>query len=409
MRNHGNNTAAVDQLRKRTANRSAILREIHFVGPMQRVELSRRLSIRKSSITSIAAELVDRGLMAEEAPDSLRRRLSLSPEGRSVLVARLGVGEIQVARVVLDGTVGGMRRVPFAANAPVGAILGLLAATLGEELERSRVGLMGIGVADIGAVDPVHGVTLFSANLPQWKNVRVRQALEDALDVGVHVDSDVRSQLWATAWFDRHLRDCRDMLYVGLQDGVAGAMIVDGRMIAGRSFSAGEFGHVRAGSEGRLCSCGKSDCLETYCSIPAVIGELRRVRPDLPADLTAGAIAALAADDRVVLNVLDRLADRLAGVLATILSAFDPDALVLGTPDAALSRVLGGLLRRRLEVELTGLGSQQVRLIVAGADATATLRGIGGLVIERCFQSGNLELGAHGGSSAEPPDGPADW
>ena len=52
---------AVDQFHKRTFNRSAILREIHFAGPLKRVELSRRLNIRKSSVTSIATELVDRG------------------------------------------------------------------------------------------------------------------------------------------------------------------------------------------------------------------------------------------------------------------------------------------------------------------------------------------------------------
>jgi predicted NBD/HSP70 family sugar kinase len=396
---------AADQLHKRLANRSAILKELHFTGPLRRVQLSRKLNIRKSSITSMAAELVGRGVMTEENPDSLRSRLSLNDRGRSVIVARLSVGTIDVARVLLDGTVHDAATERFDPQAPVDQILDRLAAALARELARSRDGVLGVGLADLGVVDPDSGVALYSAGMRQWRDVPVRQFLEDRLNVAVHVENDVRCQLWGVAWFDRHLRESRNMLYVGTMDaGVAGALLLRGRMVTGRSFCAGEFGHVRAGNEGRVCSCGKTDCLETYCSVPAMIGEVVRVRPDLASLCDAREMAAWAKKDRVVMNVLDRLVGKLAGVLVPILAALDPESLVLGSPDADLSHVLGDLLQRRLQTELMGFGSQHVRIVMASADTRATLRGIGGVVIERCFRSGSFELAPRAVPAGQAPE-----
>lgn len=393
MRNQAVKLASPDQFVKRTANRSAILREIHFTGPMQRVELSRRLKIRKSSVTSIAAELVRRGVIAEETPDSVRSKLSLSDGGRCVLAAQLAIGRIYVSRVMLNGTIAGITPVPFELTASADEILQTLGDALERELNRSRSNVMGVGLAMLGGMEPSTGVTTFSANLRQWRNVPVRQYLEERLKVGVLVDNDIRCQLWNVAWFDRHLRDSSNMLYVGLMEtGVAGALIMRGRMIYGRSLCAGDFGHVHAGDDGRLCSCGKIDCLETYTSMPSILREVINVRPDQSRITSANEVAQLAGEDRVVMNTLDRIVARLATILTPILAALDPDGLVIGTPAPALSQILCDLLDRRLQMELMGIGSQGIKPIPGGAGADSTLRGIAGLVLDRCFRSGSLEL-----------------
>jgi len=149
---------------------------------------------------------------------------------------------------------------------------------------------------------------------------------------------------------------------------------------------------VRAGDDGRLCGCGKTDCLEAYCSVPAMISEVTRVRPDLSGISTAAGVADWALRERAVMNVLDRIVARLAQILAPILAAVDPEALLLGSPSASLTKLLLDLLRRHLDGALMGLGARHVRLIAAGGDRAATLRGIGGLVIDRSFRTGRLQL-----------------
>src|SRR5947207_1216415 len=126
MRNNLSKLVSVDRLVKRTTNRGAILREIHFGGPMRRADLSRRLKIRKSSITSIAAELVQRGVVAEEKSDNSRSRLSLNEVGRYVLAAQLAIGQVHIARVMLNGTVLNRKTIPFELNLPADQILRII-------------------------------------------------------------------------------------------------------------------------------------------------------------------------------------------------------------------------------------------------------------------------------------------
>jgi predicted NBD/HSP70 family sugar kinase len=73
------------------------------------------------------------------------------------------------------------------------------------------------------------------------------------------------------------------ILITVLDDGVGGGVIIDGRLRRGANGMAGEVGHIPAalgygkkadvghGSEPRKCRCGRSDCLEAYCSPSAIL------------------------------------------------------------------------------------------------------------------------------------------
>lgn len=381
-----------DQLRKRAANRYAILRALHFQGPAQRAELSRRLGIRKSSVTSITAELIKQGWVNEDAPESFRTPLSLNDRGPYAVVARLGIGQIETARVRLGGQVESVHQASFSPDAPAERILQLIERNLATQIGQNRKNLLGVGFADMGIVDPRAGVTLLAVNLPHWQHIPVRERLEKSLRIGVQVDNDVRSQLWSSAWFDRHLSECKNILYLGLlNEGLGGALIMSGKMVLGRTFGAGEFGHVRGGREGRICTCGRRDCLETYCSILAIEHEITRTLPGRKIH-GAIAIARAAMNDPGVLKILDSVAMRLAEVVSHSLASLDPDALVLGTPSPTLSSIFAELLRTHLQNEMGNLAMRDVRLILAAADHEATLRGIGGMVIEQCFHTGETAL-----------------
>jgi hypothetical protein len=50
--------------------------------------------------------------------------------------------------------------------------------------------------------------------------------------------------------------------------------------------------------------------------------------------------------------------------------------------------MLGELLRKHLRTTLGGLGASDAHIILGSGRSTATLQGIGGLVIDQCFRSG---------------------
>lgn len=389
-----------DQSQKRAANRYAILRTLHFEGRQQRAALSRMLRIRKSSVTSITAELVAQGLIVEDDPHSLRTTLSLNAKRACVVVGRLGVDEIETARVMLNGDVESAKRWHFQTGAAADEILDLLGNSMAQLVRAPGKRVLGAGFADLGIVDPVTGVTRLTTSLPRWHDVPVRSEMERRLEVGVHVDNDVRSQLWSAAWFERHLNECRTMLYVGVLEGVAGALIMNGRMVLGRNFCAGEIGHIRVGNEGRPCGCGKTDCLETYCSLGAITKVVQSIRPRFEPDADGTALAVLARNDPVVMDLLSAVVARIASVVAPILAALDPDALVFGSPSSAFAELVGSMLHQHLQRDLAGLEAAGVRLIITGADHHSTLRGIGGLVIDHCFQRGTPVLTPAGETAA---------
>jgi predicted NBD/HSP70 family sugar kinase len=365
----------VEQIQKRNRNREAILRALHFEGPLQRSELSERLRIRKSSVTSISAELLGANLVAEQDPGRPRSPLLLEPSRRPVVAARLTRQAVHVATVALDGTVVGERSFPLRGDTKPDRVIDLLTRSIAPALKGSKARPLGAGVALPGLIDPLDGVVRYTAAFEGWRDVPLVAELTSRLRVPVRIDNDVRCQLWASAWFDRLLREFENLLYV--------------RRVLGGCRAAGEIGHVRAGAEGRRCECGKMDCLETYCSLPAVREEIRKLRPGSPA-VSASALALRAANDPALRGVLDRAAARLAQVLAPLMAAIDPDAVVLGSGAREFSDLLRQPLEHALRAERVGLEARCAVLRVAEPESSATLKGIAGLVIEEAFRTGAI-------------------
>ena len=112
--------------------------------------------------------------------------------------------------------------------------------------------------------------------------------------------------------------------------GVGGGLVRDGVIQTGANGVSGEWGHAAAprlamGAESRACWCGRTDCVETWLSGPA-LG--RTYREETGVDLTAAEFVAQggAAADRI----LDDYASRLAAGLGMIANIVDPDVFVLG-------------------------------------------------------------------------------
>jgi glucokinase len=57
-----------------------------------------------------------------------------------------------------------------------------------------------------------------------------------------------------------------DLAYLSLSTGLGMGAIVRGELVHGASRQAGEIGHMMIFPGGRRCGCGRSGCLEAYCS-----------------------------------------------------------------------------------------------------------------------------------------------
>ena len=66
-------------------------------------------------------------------------------------------------------------------------------------------------------------------------------------------------------------RGMKDFIMITLGTGVGSGIVIDGKVVYGHDGFAGELGHVNVVREnGRPCGCGKTGCLEAYCSATGV-------------------------------------------------------------------------------------------------------------------------------------------
>lgn len=137
-----------------------------------------------------------------------------------------------------------------------------LTARAGEVVE-----LLAVGVAVPGLVDEVAGIGVWSANLG-WRDLDLRAAVSDHVDVPVAIGHDVRSGLLAEHRLGA-ARDADNVLFVPLGTGLASAILCRGELVTG-SLWTGEIGHVVVVPDGPLCGCGQRGCLEALSSAGAI-------------------------------------------------------------------------------------------------------------------------------------------
>lgn len=379
---------AEEQVAKRNKNRNQILRALHFEGALRRSEISRHCGIRKSSVTSLVCELLDRGIIVEDHPGNARSRLFLSSHGCYALCANVMSDQVQFARVFLNGRIEIFHHIKTPNNSA--QILAVLAERFEKELEQT---VIGVGVAVRGIVDPIRGVGIYAANLPDWRQVPVKSYLETKLDCVVHVANDARCQLWSNAWFGRLLKAHSNLIYLLFTEGVGSSAIIHNKIVNGANFAAGEIGHIRAGNEKRLCRCGNFDCLETYAGLDSIVGDIRRQFPEYANIRTAQQVVQAASAHPGVDRLIDSVVQRVAVALAWTWGMLAPEVLVIGSRNREFSE----LLRAKITAHLRLMGCDKVqdsRILAAESEEESMLRGMAGFIFEHGFKNDILTVDA---------------
>ena len=74
-------------------------------------------------------------------------------------------------------------------------------------------------------------------------------------------------------------RGMKNFIVITLGTGVGSGIVINGQLVYGHDGFAGELGHVTMvrGEEGRVCGCGRTGCLECYCSATGVARTAREI------------------------------------------------------------------------------------------------------------------------------------
>jgi predicted NBD/HSP70 family sugar kinase len=288
--------------------------------------------------------------------------LTVNPDIDAVTVGLVGLGGVVHKRVRYPTT--GSLTATEAVNLTAALVAGMRS-----ELD-SSFSVLGIGVAVPGLVERSTGTITLAPHLG-WRQEPFAARLAAATGYRCLVANDARTALVAEGLAGAG-RGRDDFVYLnGSASGIGGGIVASGVPVRGRHGYAGEFGHRVVRPDGLSCHCGRTGCLETEVRrdrLLAVVGLDSRTAEQLPAALAADSSAAVHAE-------VDRQIGWLAQGLSDVITALDPETVVLGGFLATLSDLSAGRLQDL--VRSTGFAALSGDVTVVPAELGPDLLTIG--------------------------------
>ena len=142
-------------------------------------------------------------------------------------------------------------------------------------------------------------------------------------------------------------RGMKNFIMITLGTGVGSGIVINGEVVYGHDGFAGELGHVRiVRNNGRLCGCGRTGCLEAYCSAMAVARTAREwlQMSDEPT-LLRGLDKITSKDVYDAAKEGDEMAIRIFNYTGRLLGEALADFITFSAPEAIV--LFGGLARSK--------------------------------------------------------------
>ena len=271
---------------------------------------------------------------------------------------RIGVdvGGTKIEALAMDGN--GQELARYRVDTPRGDYPGTIAAVVGlvQKLEREtgETGTVGVGIP--GTVERATGLVK-NANSTWLNGEPFDQDLSAALGREARVANDANCFVVSEAT-DGAAAGAGVVFGVILGTGCGGGVALRGRVHAGPGGLAGEWGHNPLpwpqGEEfpGPPCYCGKRGCLEMWISGTGLMADYKRAT-SVPLK-GAEIVRASEEGDTDALVALERLENRIARGLGTMINVLDPDAIVIGGGVSRIARLYPAVMRQLPEFVFGG-------------------------------------------------------
>jgi len=402
-RRPGDRVVAADHVSLRRNNLSVVLRHVRESGPKSRARIAADTGLNKATVSSLVAELVERGLLREGSADSTRavgrpgQLVELAGTGVCGVGAEINVDYLAVAALDLAGEIVVEKRVPLdVAHLDPGTTLDRLADLVREAVAavNARNGqVAGVTVAVPGLVQGDTGDLKLAPNLG-WGEVSVTREMRARLDepsYPLHVDNEANLAALAAYSEIRQTGQVNDLVLLTGAVGVGGGMVSDGHLLRGGRGYSGEVGHMPVAPPGRTCGCGRTGCWETVVGLSALLHKATDrddpVRdPSLDVEQRLDGITRRAeAGDARTLAALKEVGTWLGIGGAILVNILNPDVLVLGGYFAVLGPWLKEPLEKAIRDRVIAPDGGGCRVVRSELGFAAAVRGGAQISLEQVF------------------------
>ncbi|MGL5002940.1 MAG: ROK family protein, partial [Casimicrobium sp.] len=198
-----------------------------------------------------------------------------------------------------------------------------------------------VGIGTPGSLSPKTGL-MRGSNTVVLNGQPVKQEIESRLAREIRIANDANCFALSEA-VDGAGKGAQSVFGVIFGTGCGGGVVIDGKIQNGLHAIAGEWGHnplpwpmddeLQARGAHR-CYCGQWGCIETWLSGTGIAKHF------LDGNVaTKDIVARAASGDAVAEAYLQRVEDRMARALATIINILDPEVIVLGGGVSNIDRI----------------------------------------------------------------------
>ena len=259
----------------------------------------------------------------------------------------LGGTNIAAAAVDEEGVILGRSSIPTprdgAAPAQVAATMAQAVVQAVEHAGLELSNAASIGIGSPGTIDPVSGVVRFWSNL-NFQDVPLSELVRKniPMDLPIYLENDANAAALGE-YASGAGKGSVSMVAITLGTGIGGGAVFNGKLYTGFNYAGMEVGHFVIEKGGRLCTCGRKGCFETYCSATALIrrtkeimeqspdsllwqmadGDLNKVNGRIPFDAAQQGDAAAKA-------VVDEFIEYLGNGVASLVNVLQPEVFCIG-------------------------------------------------------------------------------
>jgi len=391
-------------LKKQLAYKKSIVKHLYFSGALSSGELSERVGKSLPLVTKVLNGLIEEGSVVDTglAPSTGGRRRSMYALKPDVMyIVSVAMDQFITRVAILDmqnRPIRDIEKFELSLEKNPGA-LSRLAETIGQVIQSSgipREKIVGVGIGMPGFVDALKGVNY---SFLEIHDDSIIEYIGSKLHLPVFIDND--SSLIALAEL-RFGAACnkRSAMVINIGWGIGLGLILSGELFRDNNGFAGEFSHLPLFSNNKLCSCGKSGCLETEASLLVVIdkviegvkkGEITTLS-HLPVESVDQAavdiIMAARKGDRLAVRLLSEAGYNIGRGVAILIHLLNPEVIVLSGRGSIAGKIWQAPIQQALNEHCIPRLASGSEIVLSALGYTAEIIGAAALVMENYEKEG---------------------
>jgi predicted NBD/HSP70 family sugar kinase len=383
--------------------RKKIVKHLYFSNMLSCADLSDKINKSLPVTTKMLGKLIEEGWVTETgfaASTGGRRAVmySLKPDVLYVvsvamdqLITRIAILNMQNAQV----TATEIYELPLTRNPQA---LVMLTEKIEEVINKSGIAknkIAGVGIGMPGFVDALQGQNYTFLEPEQGS---LTQYISSKLKLPVFIDNDSRLIALAELMFGS-ARGKKNAMVINVGWGVGLGMILNGELFRGHNGFAGEFSHIPLFLNNKLCSCGKSGCLETETSLLVVIEKankglkegkislLNELSVDHAEQAFQDIIRAAGKGDKFAVEILSESGYNIGRGVAILIHLLNPELVILSGRGSSAGKVWQAPIQQALNEHCIPRLALNTEIGISSLGYQAEITGAAALVMENFEKS----------------------